>query len=150
MLKHSQRLAWLGLLPFIIALAMQFLHWKVLAVEGILLFISYSVVILSFLAGTLWGQSNHSLHSKHQHLIIFSNIWALISWFALLLHLNCHYDELALILLIAVYIHIIVSELNFNSQVSLSNSIPAYKSMRKAISACVIVLHLLLLLVITV
>jgi hypothetical protein len=116
------------------------------SLQGMVLFISYSAIIVSFLAGTLWGQSSHQSESKNGLLIIFSNIWAVGAWAALLLQMMFQMSAIALIILMLIYTHIIVVEANHKSETSLSNAVSGYMIMRKGITGIVLLMHASLLL----
>ena len=116
------------------------------SIQGMVLFISYSAIIVSFLAGTLWGQSSHQSESENGLLIIFSNIWAVGAWAALLLQIMFQMSAIALIILMLIYIHIIVVEANHKSETSLNNAVSGYRIMRQSITGIVLLMHASLLL----
>ena len=74
-IKTWQWLGFAGLLPFIILSVLAFNH-SLLAPEHTMLgFVSYSAVILSFVAGTLWGKAVIlTLDDNIAKLLIISNI----------------------------------------------------------------------------
>ncbi len=87
----SEKTIWLGLgysglLPFIITTVMSWAGWVTPWLDPEFAFISYSAIILSFLAGTLWGRVL-SLYASNNigNLLILSNLYALLAWFSLLL-----------------------------------------------------------------
>ena len=86
-MNHStlmKTLTYLGATPFFLALYVQLSGQSFLGVTGTQWFLSYGLVILSFMAGTLWGQVvNHSLQAKP--IAVLSNIITLAAWFAFLL-----------------------------------------------------------------
>ena len=88
-MKHSRvinSLGYAGLLPFLAAVWASYaelLFWEWPASQ---LFLSYSVIILSFLAGALWGKAKELEESAVScMLLIGSNAFALTGWLAVLL-----------------------------------------------------------------
>jgi hypothetical protein len=77
-------LTYLGALPFFLAIYIGLCHQSFLDVVGIQWFLTYGLLILSFMAGTLWGQVvNGSI--KVKRIALMSNAITLSAWFALLL-----------------------------------------------------------------
>ena len=146
MLLLSRQLAWLGLVPFGVALIMSALNFRIIGISGTLLFISYSTIILSFMAGTIWGQANHNKSSRDKKAILYSNLWALTAWCALLLYASLQMKFFALLMLLAIYMHIVWIEQKLFIDTGLSKEVQGYQQMRIAITACVVVLHALMLL----
>jgi Protein of unknown function (DUF3429) len=80
-MKAWQWLGYLGLLPFILSLAASLFiqDWHDKAVQ---IFIFYSAIILSFLAGSLWRVKAAGNNNKH---LAVSNLFSLIAFTALLM-----------------------------------------------------------------
>jgi hypothetical protein len=77
-------LTYLGALPFFLAIYIGLSNQSFLDVLGIQWFLSYGLLILSFMAGTLWGQVvNQPI--KVKRIALGSNAITLSAWFALLL-----------------------------------------------------------------
>ena len=77
-------LTYLGASPFFLAIFLSLSNQTFLAVEGRHWFLSYGLVILSFMAGTLWGQVlNASTWVKR--IALATNAITLAAWFAFLL-----------------------------------------------------------------
>jgi hypothetical protein len=77
-------LTYLGALPFFLAIYISLSKQSFLDVVGIKWFLSYGLLILSFMAGTLWGQVvNQGI--KIKRIALLSNGITLSAWFALLL-----------------------------------------------------------------
>ena len=77
-------LTYLGALPFFLAIYISLSKQSFLDVAGIDWFRSYGLLILSFMAGTLWGQVvNQGI--KIKRIALLSNAITLSAWFALLL-----------------------------------------------------------------
>jgi len=79
-------LGYAGLLPFLAAIWAAYANLSFGAWPASHLFLSYSVIILSFLAGALWGKAKELEESNViRLLLIISNIFALMAWLAVLL-----------------------------------------------------------------
>lgn len=77
-------LTYFGSFPFFIAVYLSWSQHTFLGVDGIQWFLTYGLVILSFMAGTLWGQVvNESIQLKS--IALASNAVTLAAWFAFLL-----------------------------------------------------------------
>ena len=55
----SKFLTWLGVVPFLASLLIKLFNPNLLGVTPDLLFLLYSTIIISFMAGALWGRSKH-------------------------------------------------------------------------------------------
>jgi hypothetical protein len=86
-MNHSKwitLLTYLGALPFFLAVYVSFSSNPILGVDGFQWFATYGLLILSFMAGTLWGQMiDQSV--KVKRIAIASNAITLAAWFAFLL-----------------------------------------------------------------
>jgi len=141
----SRCLAWFGILPFLIAILMVALGSTLFSVSGELLFVTYSAIILTFMAGTLWGQCSHSDESATDHRIpiVVSNIWAIIAWLCvILIQVNEAFLSVVILFLALGYFHVLTQEKKVNLLV-VSES---YFTLRTQVTCKVIILHLLLLL----
>ena len=79
-----QLLTYLGAVPFFLALYLSVSEQAFLGIAGVQWFLTYGLVILSFMAGTLWGQVvNDSLRVKS--IALATNAITLAAWFAFLL-----------------------------------------------------------------
>ena len=79
-------LGYAGLLPFLAAVWAAYAELSFGAWSASHLFLSYSVIILSFLAGALWGKAKELEESNvSRFLLIGSNVFALTAWLAVLL-----------------------------------------------------------------
>ncbi|MEE4244285.1 MAG: DUF3429 domain-containing protein [Kangiellaceae bacterium] len=82
----TKLLGWLGTLPFIIATVYSLLNESLVGFYAPYVFVSYSSIILSFLAGTLWGRVVFTPDSRDYTLILLlSNVLAIIAWACILL-----------------------------------------------------------------
>ncbi|MDO3383310.1 DUF3429 domain-containing protein [Gilvimarinus algae] len=73
-------LGFAGLIPFVSFTLLSAISYS--QHTAVLLLISYGAIILSFMAGSLWGQAQHDTHSRAGPLIA-SNALALSGWAAL-------------------------------------------------------------------
>lgn len=80
-------LAYVGVLPFVIGIAMELGDVAFVGVDGQLWFAAYSAVILSFLCGIWWGGAlNRVGHPHRLALILLSNLVCLVAWVALMFY----------------------------------------------------------------
>lgn len=86
-MNHSnliKTLTYLGVLPFLLAIYLHVSHTSFLDIEGTQWFLTYGLVILSFMAGTLWGQVVNA-NSGIKRIALATNAMTLSAWFAFLL-----------------------------------------------------------------
>tara|TARA_B110000908_G_C10202957_1_gene426236 strand:- start:183 stop:647 length:465 start_codon:yes stop_codon:yes gene_type:complete len=130
-------LAFLGILPFLLSLALKLTGTSFYGITPQWLFLSYAVVIASFISGIHWGIFLTQTCSRN--LFIESNITTLIAWFALLIN---HKWSLILTLLCFIYL-LFIDHALFNSE-----NIPQwYWELRKKITAIVIFIHILFIII---
>lgn len=105
------------------------------------LFISYSAIILSFLAGTLWSRNQLDGDSAQNALLLLgSNFVALIAWLALILvYFSSIMTLLAVSLLIAGFASVLVMER------SIMVEVVSYWKLRLHLTVIVIATQLLVL-----
>ena len=83
--KVTYGLGSLGLLPFIAGLVLSARQHDIIGISGEAIFFTYSMAILCFLAGAVWGQvSKVPFSHAHQRILIISNILVVIGWTAFL------------------------------------------------------------------
>ena len=83
--KVTYGLGSLGLIPFIAGLILSAGQNDILGISGEAIFITYSLAILCFLAGAVWGQVLKVQFSHaHQRILIITNILVVIGWAAFL------------------------------------------------------------------
>lgn len=145
--KHArittkQLLGYLGLIPFVIALAFQSLIIEFFQQTPKQVFIFYSAVILSFIAGTLWRKKNDQLSIKRQYL---SNIFSLMAFLALLIPQN-----FSLILLAVSYLAILFCEYKLDEAQVEGTKVEGIKvenkqyfDMRLQLTSIVVLLHII-------
>lgn len=100
-MKTTATLSFMGLIPFFVSFyfSLQSATWHL---ESKQVFIAYSAIILSFIAGTLWSRTEQEKQLKQQ---IISNFFSLFAFLALLI-----YHHLALILLMFSYVSLFLYE----------------------------------------
>lgn len=96
----SKFLTWLGVVPFLAPLLIKLFNPNLLGVTPDFLFLLYSTIIISFMAGALWGRSKHQKNSPHNSTLIITNLWALCAYFTLILvNINPMYMNVSLLIL---------------------------------------------------
>ncbi|WP_299732934.1 DUF3429 domain-containing protein [uncultured Endozoicomonas sp.] len=133
-------LAWLGVLPFILSILLVLSGLSLGEYSGSQIFTFYSVVISSFMAGTLWGQALRSQAGQHRNInLVISNFVALTAFFALVF--------LAvgpLLLIMACCFSIIAATERFIPLVCYDAIPEYYLQLRYRVTTVVIILHLIL------
>lgn len=83
--KITYGLGLLGLLPFIAGLILSARQHDIIGISGEVIFTTYSLAILCFLAGAVWGQVLKVPYSHaHQRNLIITNMLVVIGWTAFL------------------------------------------------------------------
>ncbi|AIS56900.1 DUF3429 domain-containing protein [Vibrio coralliilyticus] len=133
------RLGYLGLLPFALSLICIVTGASLFGLTGEEMFISYSVVILSFLSGVLWGNGiDHSVDKISRNALLLSNLFAVMTWGVLLL--SRQNTALALILLAIGYFLVWFSERAV--RIAEKERKPAgYKILRARLTTSVVIMH---------
>ena len=130
-----------GLIPFL-ALAV-YIVFQDNSPFTVLVFSSYSALISSFIAGSLWGQALHIHTINRAALFVLSNILSLVAWLSVILILASHIVLGVCILLINNIIlwlvekHLLWNELEFESLDRLSN----YRKLRGHLTFVVAIAH---------
>ncbi|EGA68822.1 hypothetical protein VISI1226_10852 [Vibrio sinaloensis DSM 21326] len=133
------RLGYLGLIPFVFSLICIFTGISVRGLTGVEMFVSYSVVILSFLSGVIWGNGiDHSIDKISRNALLLSNLFAVMTWAVLLLAREN--TALALLLLAIGYGLVWFSERAI--RVAEKERKPAgYKALRARLTSGVVIMH---------
>lgn len=131
-MKISQTLGYMGLMPFIISLYLSIndTGWLLDAKQ---VFIAYSAVILSFIAGTTWQNSDETKHDRRK---IVSNIFSLFAFLTLLVN-----QHIALMILAANYILLFLYESKLVTLNQENDRNPVYMAMRFRLTCIVVLLH---------
>lgn len=131
-MRTKQYLGYSGLIPFILTLALAGYIDEFLNISPVKVFIFYSAIILSFIAGTLWRKLNNNVNSKLQ---ILSNIFSLLAFLTLLLP-----NYIALVILAKAYLLTLLCEYYFD------HSDPEnyqYLQMRMHLTSLVVIMHII-------
>ncbi len=100
-------------------------------------FLAYSAIILSFLAGTLWGKwETFPSNRRSAAVLIFTNLTSLLAWVSLtVIHISQFLSILAVALLAAGYLGILGVER------TLKSSSRGYWNLRISLTTVVVLLH---------
>lgn len=141
--KLMTRLAYLGLLPFALSIICIWTGKSLFGLSGQQVFITYSAVILSFLAGILWGNAiDHIRHKLSRNALLLSILFSLIAW-GVLLHSPESYVVSILVLLFG-FIAVWFAEMKIR-QVEKEGKPEGYQPMRNRLTGLVAFMHLIAL-----
>ncbi|WP_052879797.1 DUF3429 domain-containing protein [Vibrio coralliirubri] len=133
------KLGYMGLIPFLFGLLLSLTDSQVFSLSGETLFITYSVVILSFLSGILWGNGIENFESQSSNkALILSNIIVLAAWLAVLL--GEQQEFLTTLILILGYIAVWRAERSMREE-SQSEGPDGYFNMRTRLTSSVMLMH---------
>jgi len=141
--KTMYKLGYLGLIPFIAGAGMMATNMSFLGLSGSQIFISYSVIILSFLSGVLWGRGLSGGVTKsvpNRAALVASNVFALLVW-GLLLQ-SSQSTHLVIVLLALGFGALWLCERRICKDTS-ANSIEGYPVMRRNLTVSVVALHVI-------
>ncbi|WP_419834933.1 DUF3429 domain-containing protein [Endozoicomonas atrinae] len=128
-------LAWLGITPFIISLSLSIRGQSLFDTSGEHLFIIYSVIICSFMAGSLWGQAVYSENRSRSVIkVLASNAIALWVFGGLLA------DRQMLVFLSIGYLATLIIECVHTEPLA-DGRVKSYLSMRAIVTLVVFILH---------
>jgi ABC-type uncharacterized transport system permease subunit len=130
-MQTKQYLGYLGLTPFVLILLFEQTVARLFVQSPVQIFIFYSAVILSFVAGTLWRKQNSLVNTKRQ---LLSNLFSLLAFTSLLMP-----HSIALMILATTYLALLSCEHYFD-QVQPDNR--SYLKMRLHLTALVIIMHI--------
>ncbi|WP_396588611.1 DUF3429 domain-containing protein [Bermanella sp. R86510] len=128
-------LAWSGSLPFLAATVLQYVNTPLLTIPANTWFTTYSLLILTFMAGALWGHGMlHAQANRRVACLLISNVVVISAWLAFLL------APVVLMLVIAMlgFIVIWICELVWGELGSIAKH---YLVLRTRVTAWVLVLH---------
>ncbi|MEZ8232374.1 DUF3429 domain-containing protein [Vibrio splendidus] len=133
------KLGYMGLIPFLFGLLLSLTDSQVFSLSGETLFITYSVVILSFLSGILWGNGIENFESQSSNkALILSNIIVLAAWLAVLL--GEQQEFLTTLILILGYIAVWRAERSMKEE-NQSEGPDGYFDMRTRLTSSVVLMH---------
>ena len=136
----------IGLMPFIASVSLMvsgawsgggFQSASIFGLYAPYVFLAYSAIILSFLAGTLWGKWETFPSNRHSAaVLIFTNLTSLLAWVSLtVIHISQFLSILAVALLAAGYLGILGVER------TLTSSSRGYWNLRISLTTVVVFLH---------
>lgn len=132
--KVMASLGYAGVIPFAVCVVAGILNIRFFDLQPSIVFCTYSVVIVTFLSGTVWGKSLYSDDNKLFYLLS-SNIFTLIAWVCLLAaHLL-----IALFVLSLSYIALLMIEARQPNVMG-----RYYLLMRITLTSIVVLLHILM------
>ncbi|MCF7503617.1 DUF3429 domain-containing protein [Vibrio sp. L3-7] len=133
------KLGYMGLIPFLFGLLLSLTESQFLGLSGETLFITYSVVILSFLSGILWGNGIENFESQSSNkALILSNVIVLAAWVAVLL--GEQKEFLTTLILIIGYIAVWRAERSMREE-NQSEGPDGYFDMRTRLTSSVVLMH---------
>jgi len=136
----------IGLVPFIVSVgSMVSGAWlggglqsaSIFGLYAPYVFMAYSAIILSFLAGTLWGKwETFPSNRRSAAVLIFTNLTSLLAWVSLtVIHMSQFLSILAVAFLAAGYLGILGVER------TLKSSSRGYWNLRVSLTTVVVLLH---------
>ncbi|MFL7014300.1 DUF3429 domain-containing protein [Vibrio cyclitrophicus] len=133
------KLGYMGLIPFLFGLLLSLTDSQFLGLSGETLFITYSVVILSFLSGILWGNGIENFESQTSNkALILSNVIVLAAWLAVLL--GEQKEFITTLILIIGYIAVWRAERSMREE-NQSEGPDGYFDMRTRLTSSVVLMH---------
>ncbi|EAP95382.1 MULTISPECIES: DUF3429 domain-containing protein [Vibrio] len=133
------KLGYMGLIPFLFGLLLSLTESQFFSLSGETLFITYSVVILSFLSGILWGNGIENFESQSSNkALILSNVIVLAAWLAVLL--GEQQEFLTTLILIIGYIAVWRAERSMREE-NQSEGPDGYFDMRTRLTSSVVLMH---------
>ncbi|OED66428.1 hypothetical protein A165_04250 [Vibrio tasmaniensis ZS-17] len=133
------KLGYMGLIPFLFGLLLSLTDSQFFGLSGETLFITYSVVILSFLSGILWGNGIENFESQSSNkALILSNVIVLVAWLAVLL--GEQKEFLTTLVLIIGYIAVWRAERSMREE-NQSEGPDGYFDMRTRLTSSVVLMH---------
>ncbi|CAK2730931.1 DUF3429 domain-containing protein [Vibrio crassostreae] len=133
------KLGYMGLIPFLFGLLLSLTDSQLLSLSGETLFITYSVVILSFLSGILWGNGIENFENQSSNkALVLSNVIVLASWLAVLL--GEQQEFLTTLILIIGYIAVWRAERTMREE-NQSQGPDGYFDMRTRLTSSVVLMH---------
>lgn len=133
------KLGYMGLIPFLFGLLLSLTDSQFLGLSGETLFITYSVVILSFLSGILWGNGIENFESQSSNkALILSNVIVLAAWVAVLL--GEQKEFITTLTLIIGYIAVWRAESSMREE-NQSEGPDGYFDMRTRLTSSVVLMH---------
>tara|TARA_B100000579_G_C22535391_1_gene712733 strand:- start:84 stop:533 length:450 start_codon:yes stop_codon:yes gene_type:complete len=138
-MKVTYCLGFSGLFPFLGGLVLSATQYKIYGISGATIFTTYSLAILCFLAGAVWGQILRIESSPTQQMhLIMTNIFVVVGWFAFLTSQKLY--ALGVAVLMLVFACIFFLEINL-FEVSTIRQNAQYSRLRKILTSLVVAAH---------
>lgn len=135
-------LGYLGLIPFIVGVVSYATQINIKEIGGDHLFVSYSIIIFTFLAGVLWGNGIYQTSEVGARLaLIMSNVFALMSWFMLFI-ISSH--NILIVTGLAIG-YLAIWFIERSNRHRFANQLDEYDVMRTRLTVGVVFLHLVML-----
>ncbi|MFV7771805.1 DUF3429 domain-containing protein [Shewanella marisflavi] len=139
MSKTYSMLGYAGLLPFILSTCLMLTGLTFFSLDPFMLFTSYSAIILSFLAGTLWGRESCKVHYlTEDKLLIISNVVSVAAWVAIVVN----HLYVSLLILSVGYLVVYLKDRQQWREKTLSDE---YIQLRTRLTAVAVLCHLIIL-----
>ena len=133
------KLGYMGLIPFLFGLLLSLTDSQFFSLSGETFFITYSVIILSFLSGILWGNGIENFESQSSNkALILSNVIVLAAWLAVLL--GEQQEFLTTLILILGFIAVWRAERSMREE-NQSEGPDGYFDMRTRLTSSVVLMH---------
>ncbi|MGF1710228.1 DUF3429 domain-containing protein [Vibrio kagoshimensis] len=133
------KLGYMGLIPFLFGLLLSLTDSQLFSLSGETFFITYSVVILSFLSGILWGNGIENFENQSSNkALILSNVIVLAAWLAALL--GEQQEFLTTLILLLGYIAVWRAERSMREE-NQSEGPDGYFDMRTRLTSSVVLMH---------
>ncbi|WP_421855861.1 DUF3429 domain-containing protein [Marinomonas sp.] len=130
----------LALLPFIFTTYLSLTNSSFMGRSGITLFATYGAIIISFIAGSIWGRVLEQVeHSNGTKLLVFGLITLFASWVSLLLKI----PELSVVMLLLSLITIFWVEARWLKQPN--DEKKHYATLNFSLTSMISIMHLLVL-----
>ena len=140
--KTMYSLGYLGLIPFIVGVVSYATQINIKEIGGDHLFVSYSIIIFTFLAGVLWGNGIYQTSEVGARLaLIMSNVFALMSWFMLFI-ISSH--NILIVTGLAIG-YLAIWFIERSNRHRFANQLDEYDVMRTRLTVGVVFLHLVML-----
>ena len=135
-------LGYLGLIPFIVGVVSYAAKLNIWGTGGDQLFVNYSIVIFTFLAGTLWGNGIYqALGVRARLALIMSNVFALVSWSMLFL-IDSHNTFIIIVLAIG---YLAIWFIERSNRYRIAKHLDEYDVMRFRLTVTVVFMHFIML-----
>ena len=137
--KVLTHLGFLGLFPFFAGLVLSAMQYDIYGISGVTIFTTYSLAILCFLAGAVWGQIlKVEASPTYQMNLIMTNVLVVIGWFAFFTSQTLY--VFGIIVSAVAYVGILFLEFNL-FKVSTTRQNDQYCRLRIILTSIVVAAH---------